>query len=88
VLARLRREAPNVTLLVRHASRTNAFALLEQGRIDMAAGNFPDAKPPLASQELFTDDLICALRQDHPALSAPWGRRCYQQREFHRIPTN
>ncbi len=70
---RVRREASNVTLLVRHASRTSAFGLLEQGRIDMAAGNFPDAKPPLASQELFTDDLVCALRQDHPALSAAWS---------------
>lgn len=77
VLARLRREAPGVTLLVRQSTSANAFDLLESGRIDMAVGNFPTAKPPLASRELFNDELICALRHDHPALAAPWCLECW-----------
>jgi DNA-binding transcriptional LysR family regulator len=72
VLRRLRQEAPGVTLLVRQCSSASAFELLERGHIDMAAGNFTGVKPPLAREELFSDDLVCAVRQDHPALSAPW----------------
>jgi DNA-binding transcriptional LysR family regulator len=72
VLVRLRREAPGITLLVRQCTSANAFELLENGRVDMAIGNFLAARPPLATRVLFNDDLICALRQDHPALSAPW----------------
>lgn len=73
LLARMRREAPNVRLLVRHASRANAFDQLEQGRIDMAVGSLPNARPPLAGRELFTDDLVCVMRRDHPALEAAWS---------------
>jgi DNA-binding transcriptional LysR family regulator len=73
LLARMRHEAPNVMVLVRHASRATAFDMLEQGHIDMAVGNFPDPKPPLAGRKLFTDDLVCAMRRDHSALSAAWS---------------
>lgn len=73
LLARVRQAAPGVTLLVRHASRATAFDLLEQGRIDMVAGNLADAKPPLAAETLFADELVCALRRDHPVLAGLWS---------------
>lgn len=72
LLERVRKVAPGVTLLVRQASYATAFDQLEQGRIDMAVGHLAAARPPIASERLFDDELICALRRKHPALSARW----------------
>jgi|AGTN01.1.fsa_nt_gi Transcriptional regulator len=72
LLERLRRAAPGITLLVRPVSHANALDLLENGRIDMVAGNVGEAGPPFMAVPLFSDELVCALRRDHPALALPW----------------
>lgn len=66
--ARLDREAPGVSLIVRNTSRSVGLPMLEDGSAELIAGNFP--KPPAHMREelLYEEDFICAGRGDHSGL--------------------
>jgi len=72
LLARLRTEAPGVTLRVRSVvARDDALALLDAGEIDLAVGVPPTtAAGRILARPLFEERFVCILRRDHPA-----GRR-------------
>jgi len=68
LLPELRRAAPKATLVIRHAGRAQAFAMVERGEVELIVGNFPHPPPYLSGEALAEDALVCAARRGHPAL--------------------
>ena len=77
LVARLDEEAPGVTLLVRSTSHDVGIPMLEDGSVELIAGNFPD--PPTYMQEelLYEDDFLCACRDDHAVVPRSPDLDCY-----------
>lgn len=69
--ARLEREAPNISIVVRNTSHGVGFPMLEEGSVELIAGNFPDPPSHLREELLYDEDFVCAGRGDHPALAGP-----------------
>ncbi|MCK3777191.1 LysR family transcriptional regulator [Ensifer sesbaniae] len=69
--ARLEREAPNVSLVVRNTSHGVGLPMLEEGSVELIAGNFPGPPTHLREELLYEEDFVCAGRGDHPALAGP-----------------
>lgn len=68
LLVRLRRDAPNTTLLVTQDSRHGMFEQVAQGKIDLALGVFPKFTEDLATEVLFEETFSCLLdRRTLPA---------------------
>lgn len=66
--ARLDREAPGVSLTVRNTSRSVGLPMLEDGAVELIAGNFPEPPAHMREELLYEEDFICAGRGDHSAL--------------------
>lgn len=66
--ARLDREAPGVSLIVRNTSRSVGLPMLEDGLVELIAGNFPDPPTHMHEELLYEEDFICAARGDHSGL--------------------
>jgi DNA-binding transcriptional LysR family regulator len=88
VAARLRKDAPGLTLETLPLPERVPFKELESGAIDLALGHFPDAPGSLVAQKLYDEGYLCMMRVGHPAaehltlasfaklshlLVAPWG---------------
>lgn len=71
LLPRLREKAPQLDLVV-ESVLAGALRRLEQGEIDFAIGQIQDMPAGTYRRKLYDDRFVCLLRQDHPALSAPW----------------
>lgn len=69
--ARLDREAPGVSLIVRNTSRGVGLPMLEDGAVELIAGNFPDPPAHMREELLYEEDFICAGRGDHAGLDGP-----------------
>ena len=68
--ARLEREAPLASLIVRNTSRGVGLAMIEDGLVELVAGNFPAPPPHMREELLYEETFVCAGRIDHPAFSA------------------
>jgi len=68
LLALLGREAPHVDLVIRHLIPDQVTSLMESGEVDLCVAAFPDSSLSLRQQKLFTEDFVCVVRQDHPAV--------------------
>jgi DNA-binding transcriptional LysR family regulator len=68
--ARLDREAPGVSLVVRNTSRSVGLPMLEDGTVELIAGNFPEPPSHMREELLYEEDFVCAGRGDHPNLDA------------------
>ena len=78
LLARLREEAPQVTLRVTSMPRVAAAEALESGRAELALGYFPDLhKTGFFQQRLFKHRYVCIVRCDHPSIGAKMSMRQY-----------
>ena len=66
--ARLDREAPGVSLVVRNTSRSVGLPMLDDGAVELIAGNFPQPPTHMREELLYEEDFICAGRGDHPDL--------------------
>jgi DNA-binding transcriptional LysR family regulator len=77
LLARLRRAAPQATLVIRHASRALGFAMIESGEVELIVGNFPHPPASLTGEVLREDELVSALRRGHPALKRRFDLDAY-----------
>lgn len=66
--ARLDREAPGVSLIVRNTSRSVGLPMLEDGAAELIAGNFPEPPTHMREELLYEEDFICAARGDHSGL--------------------
>lgn len=69
--ARLDAEAPGVTLLIRSTSHTIGHAMLDDGSVELIAGNFPAPPPHVREELLYEEDFLCACRDDHAAVADP-----------------
>jgi len=81
---RIRSEAPGVALEVLPVVSDSPEAL-RRGETDAAIGVFPRASDELRVRTLFRDRFTCAVRRDHPAVSARLGLRRYAAMEHVRI---
>ena len=71
LLARLQKEAPQVTLRVTSMPRIAAAEALESGRAELAIGYFPDLqKSGFFQQRLFKHRYVCIVRTGHPSIGA------------------
>jgi DNA-binding transcriptional LysR family regulator len=68
---RLDQEAPGVSLVVRNTSRSVGLPMLEDGTVELIAGNFPEPPTHMREELLYEEDFICAGRGDHPNLGEP-----------------
>jgi len=75
--ARLDREAPGVSLVVRNTSRTVGLAMLEDGSVELIAGNFPTPPSHMREELLYEEDFVCAGRGNHPAFAGPMNLNRY-----------
>lgn len=80
LLAQLVHKAPLLDLEIRGASFELESAL-EEGRVDVALGIFPQLSPRVMQQRLFDDRLVCLLRRGHPA-----ARRRLSLQRFAELP--
>lgn len=77
LMMRLRQEAPGVSLEIRPIHRRFPWESLGTGDLDLVLAGGAAAPAGLQSRRLFQDDLVCLLREDHPALQAPWNLEAY-----------
>ncbi len=63
LLEHVRREAPNVRLLVRHTSHVQGHDMLDAGEVELIAGNFPQSPDHLEDELIFEEDFLCAARR-------------------------
>ena len=70
LLARLQREAPGLDVEIRSPNPNRALALssLEQGELDLQLAWLPAPLPSQRFRRLFSDRLVCLVRQDHPTV--------------------
>lgn len=68
--ARIERDAPRTSLIVRNTSHGTGLGMIEDGTVELVAGNFPDPPAHMREQLLYEEAFICAGRVDHPALGA------------------
>jgi len=71
LLQRLAAEAPGINLEVSQLQGGLPVEELRTGRLDLAIGNFSDVGEPFQSQTIMRENLVCAVRKDHPRI----GRR-------------
>ncbi|AXK64652.1 MULTISPECIES: LysR family transcriptional regulator [Burkholderia] len=50
---------------------------LESGALDLVIGNWPKPDPHFARQDLFSDTIVCLMRDAHPLARAPLTREAY-----------
>ena len=65
---RLEREAPGVSLIVRNTSRGVGLPMLDDGIVELIAGNFPEPPSHMREELLYEEDFVCAGRVGNPAL--------------------
>jgi DNA-binding transcriptional LysR family regulator len=67
LLARLKVEAPHVSLRVTSIPRQSPHALLETGEVDLAVGHLTTLTTGFYQKRLLRERYVCAVRRDHPA---------------------
>ena len=50
---------------------------LESGALDLVIGNWPKPDPQFARQDLFSDTIVCLMRDAHPLAREPLTREAY-----------
>ena len=74
LIEQIRREAPQVKLLVRTADRDRVHTLLEAGQIDLAVGFFPPAGKSFRTLSLFEETHVCVFNPRRVRASLPITR--------------
>ncbi len=64
----VRREAPNVDILVQTGGPVHSCRLLLEDQADLALGVFPSLPSGLRSKELYRDQLVCIADRSNPRL--------------------
>ncbi len=65
LIARVKREAPGVTLSTVRNTATNLRDELESGKVDMAIGLLPQLKAGFFQRRLFRQRYVCLMRRGH-----------------------
>lgn len=87
LVARLKAQAPLTRIEIHPLSADSDYAAqLAQGEIDVVIGNWLRPPGELHRGELFTDDVVCLVANDHPALRRGWSQQEWLESE-HVAPT-
>jgi DNA-binding transcriptional LysR family regulator len=87
LVARLKAQAPLTRVEIHPLSAdSNYAAQLAQGAIDVVIGNWLRPPDELHRGELFTDDVVCLVARDHPAVRRGWSEQDWLEAE-HIAPT-
>ncbi|PZU95769.1 MAG: LysR family transcriptional regulator [Pseudanabaena sp.] len=65
LLEKLEQVAPNLKIQVRTGDRQQLFDLLDNGKVDLICGLFPEQIPWHQEQLLFQERFVCVCRQNH-----------------------
>jgi DNA-binding transcriptional LysR family regulator len=68
IVRRLRKQAPNISLLVTTCGPREACARIENDQVEVAIGVFPQLSRGLLDRELYRDKLVCVADKRHPLL--------------------
>lgn len=68
IAAILSRDAPEVTVELRHMALDTALEALSADKVDLATGPFGELPHYFEATPLFEDDLVVIARRDHPGL--------------------
>ncbi|MEL7068571.1 MAG: LysR family transcriptional regulator [Cyanobacteria bacterium J06581_3] len=68
LLKTLKSAAPQIAIQVRTGERNTLLKLLDEGKIDVMCGVFPEKVPWHNSQKLFKETFVCVCRQGHPQI--------------------
>jgi DNA-binding transcriptional LysR family regulator len=68
---RIRREAPNIDLVIQSAPREIITDEIDKGQVDIAIGSFAGIGDRFMNCHLLTDRHVCVMRADHPLAQAP-----------------
>lgn len=66
LLKTIKSEAPKIAVQVRTGERDRLLTLLDEGKIDVVCGLFPEKVSWHNSQTLFKETFVCVCRQEHP----------------------
>lgn len=87
LVARLKAQAPLTRIEIHPLSADSHYhAHLAQGEIDVVIGNWLRPPDELHRGELFTDDVVCLVANDHPAVRRGWSAQDWLESE-HIAPT-
>jgi DNA-binding transcriptional LysR family regulator len=87
LVARLKAQAPLTRIEIHPLSADSHYhAHLAQGEIDVVIGNWLRPPDELHRGELFTDDVVCLVASDHPAVRRGWSAQDWLEAE-HIAPT-
>lgn len=78
LLAHFAVHAPGAVLKTFSLPRHAIAAALEEGDADLAIGYFPDLhKPGFFQQKVFSNELVCIARRDHPTIGSALSLKSY-----------
>ncbi|MGU7773578.1 LysR family transcriptional regulator [Burkholderia sp. MR1-5-21] len=87
LIARFRDAAPHAHLEIDSLNPALDHAdALESGALDLVIGNWPKPDPRFARDDLFSDTIVCLMRDSHPLARAPLTRDAYAN-AAHLAPT-
>ncbi len=66
-----------IKLTVLPTNPIKSLQLLETNQVELAIGHVETPPPSLRTRALFTEEAVCVLRGDHPALQEPWNLTAY-----------
>lgn len=78
LLARLKAEAPHVSLRVRLTPDQSPHTLLETGEVDLAVGHLTTLITGFFQKRLFRERYVCVVREDHPAFADGMNLKAFQ----------
>lgn len=74
LVAAVKSQAPLASLEIHPLSaQADCHAQLAQGEVDVVVGNWPEPTDSLHRSELFSDEVVCLVANDHPAVRRGWG---------------
>ncbi|QCP50884.1 LysR family transcriptional regulator [Trinickia violacea] len=78
LISQFRTAAPNAHLEIDSLNPTlDHEAALDAGELDLVVGNWPKPDPRFARSDLFSDTIVCMMRDDHPLTREPLTRDAY-----------
>ena len=77
LISRLREVAPMVRVRTLPCGQGVPRRQLEDGQIDLVLGALEAGEPDVHVETLLQEQLVCAMRADHPALEAAWTAAHY-----------
>ena len=82
VVAYLKREAPLCSVEIMALSHDSNYAeQLAHGQVDVVIGNWPQPPAELRMAQLFADDVVCLVSQNHPAVRRGWSAQAWLDAE-------